>query len=215
MPFFWVTTGLLKEMLLTSGIILIVFFIMDTMLAKREDDPPAAEGEGGIRIEGWHNFFFLLGVIGAVIMSGSWKLSEVVVYSGGNHPVVVPLQNWIKDLIIIGMGVPVAGDDGQAAAQEERLLTGSRSRRWPYLFAGIFMTIIPALAILKAGSAGALSGLTNAVHGPVRYFWATGSLSAFPGQRADVPDVLQRRPWATSARSRPTSPACWAISAPS
>ena len=48
-----------------------------------------------------------------------------------------------------------------------------------YLFAGIFMTIIPALAILKAGPAGALSDLTNAVHGPVRYFWATGILSSF------------------------------------
>ena len=48
-----------------------------------------------------------------------------------------------------------------------------------YLFAGIFMTIIPALAILKAGSAGALAGLTEAVHGPVRYFWATGILSSF------------------------------------
>jgi Na+/H+ antiporter NhaD/arsenite permease-like protein len=48
-----------------------------------------------------------------------------------------------------------------------------------YLFAGIFMTIIPALAILKAGGDGALAGLTNAVHGPLRYFWATGILSAF------------------------------------
>ena len=48
-----------------------------------------------------------------------------------------------------------------------------------YLFAGIFMTIIPALAILKAGSAGALADLTSAVHGPVRYFWATGILSSF------------------------------------
>jgi Na+/H+ antiporter NhaD/arsenite permease-like protein len=48
-----------------------------------------------------------------------------------------------------------------------------------YLFAGIFMTIIPALAILKAGPAGALSDLTSAVHGPVRYFWATGILSSF------------------------------------
>jgi Na+/H+ antiporter NhaD/arsenite permease-like protein len=48
-----------------------------------------------------------------------------------------------------------------------------------YLFAGIFITIIPALAILKAGGDGALAGLTNAVHGPVRFFWATGILSAF------------------------------------
>jgi Na+/H+ antiporter NhaD/arsenite permease-like protein len=41
------------------------------------------------------------------------------------------------------------------------------------------MTIIPALAILKAGPAGALAGLTTNVHGPVRYFWATGILSSF------------------------------------
>ena len=48
-----------------------------------------------------------------------------------------------------------------------------------YLFAGIFITIIPALAILKAGSEGALAGLVGAVHGPVRFFWATGALSSF------------------------------------
>ena len=39
--------------------------------------------------------------------------------------------------------------------------------------------VIPALAILKAGSTGALADLTSAVHGPVRYFWATGILSSF------------------------------------
>jgi Na+/H+ antiporter NhaD/arsenite permease-like protein len=47
------------------------------------------------------------------------------------------------------------------------------------LFAGIFITIIPALAILKAGSQGALSGLVNSVNTPAHYFWATGILSSF------------------------------------
>ena len=48
-----------------------------------------------------------------------------------------------------------------------------------YLFAGIFMTIVPALAILRAGSHGALAFIINAVKEPAHYFWATGALSSF------------------------------------
>ena len=48
-----------------------------------------------------------------------------------------------------------------------------------YLFAGIFMTIIPALAILKAGEHGALAFLIKAVDTPAHYFWASGTLSSF------------------------------------
>jgi Na+/H+ antiporter NhaD/arsenite permease-like protein len=48
-----------------------------------------------------------------------------------------------------------------------------------YLFAGIFMTIIPALAILKAGEKGALAILIKAVETPNHFFWVTGTLSSF------------------------------------
>ncbi|MFZ3157956.1 MAG: sodium:proton antiporter, partial [Smithella sp.] len=47
------------------------------------------------------------------------------------------------------------------------------------LFAGIFATIIPALAILKAGEQGALAFLIKSVNTPAHYFWASGSLSSF------------------------------------
>ena len=47
------------------------------------------------------------------------------------------------------------------------------------LFAGIFITIIPALAILKAGAQGALAWLVDAVKTPAHYFWAAGILSSF------------------------------------
>ena len=52
------------------------------------------------------------------------------------------------------------------------------------LFAGIFVTIIPAIAILKAGSKGALSVVISSVSKngePVNYmyFWLTGILSSF------------------------------------
>jgi Na+/H+ antiporter NhaD/arsenite permease-like protein len=48
-----------------------------------------------------------------------------------------------------------------------------------YLFAGIFMTIIPALAILKAGEQGAMASLVKSMETPAHYFWVSGSLSAF------------------------------------
>jgi Na+/H+ antiporter NhaD/arsenite permease-like protein len=178
-PFFWVTTGLLNEMLVTAGLILIIFFCIDTFFYRREENKPEADPDAEpLHIEGWHNFFFLMGVMGAVIMSGSVKLVEIPIYSGGSHAVIVPLQNWLKDVIIILMGL-------LSLRTTTKILREKNGFSWfpiqevAYLFAGIFMTIIPALAILKAGSAGALADLTTAIHGPVRYFWATGILSSF------------------------------------
>jgi len=178
-PFFWVTTGLIKEMLLTSGLLLIVFFFVDTHFYRKEENKPEADPNAEpIHIEGWHNFFFLLGVMGAVIMSGSLNLFDVPIYSGGSHALVVPFQNWLKDIIIIAMGI-LSLKTTAKTLREKNGFSWFPIQEVAYLFAGIFMTIIPALAILKAGSAGALSDLTNAVHGPVRYFWATGILSSF------------------------------------
>jgi len=53
------------------------------------------------------------------------------------------------------------------------------------LFAGIFITIIPAIAILKSGADGALASVISSVStvsgDPINYmyFWATGILSSF------------------------------------
>ena len=52
------------------------------------------------------------------------------------------------------------------------------------LFAGIFATIIPAIAILRAGADGALAPLVHLVSRPdgrpneAMYFWLTGGLSS-------------------------------------
>ncbi len=178
-PFFWVTTGILNEMIVTAGLVLIVFFLVDTFFYRREENKPQADPKAEpLHIEGWHNFFFLLGVMGAVIMSGSVKLVEVPIYSGGTHAVTVPLQSWVKDAIIILMGLLSLRTTTQTLRKKNGF-SWFPIQEVAFLFAGIFMTIIPALAILKAGSAGALADLTAAVHGPVRYFWATGILSSF------------------------------------
>ena len=180
-PFFWVTTGILPHMLLTSALVLAVFFVVDTVFYKKEDPaniPVAQPNEGGIKIEGLHNLLFLLGIMGAVVMSGSVQMPGVTLYKAAFHPVTVPLQNWVKDVIIILMGV-LSLKTTSKVLREKNGFSWFPIQEVAYLFAGIFMTIIPALAILKAGSAGALADLTNAVHGPVRFFWATGILSSF------------------------------------
>jgi len=178
-PFFWVTTGILPHMLVAVALVLTVFFVVDTVLYRREKEAPPAAGKGGVHVEGLHNILFLMGVMGAVIMSGSLKLPDfTVVPAGSHHPVVVPLQNWLKDALIILMGVLSLRTTARSL-REKNGFSWFPIQEVAYLFAGIFMTIIPALAILKAGSMGALAGLTEAVHGPVRYFWATGSLSSF------------------------------------
>ena len=53
------------------------------------------------------------------------------------------------------------------------------------LFAGIFLTIIPVIAMLKAGVDGPFAAIVRAVTNPdgtpntAMYFWATGALSSF------------------------------------
>ena len=53
------------------------------------------------------------------------------------------------------------------------------------LFAGIFITIIPVLAMLKTGTGGVFAPLVELVQGPggepnnLAYFWITGGLSSF------------------------------------
>lgn len=95
-----------------------------------------------------------------------------------HHQLGIPMQNLARDGILILMALL-------------SLLTTSKSVRsanhfsWfpiaevAWLFFGIFVTIIPALAILGAGAEGAMGWLIRLVNTPARYFWASGILSSF------------------------------------
>jgi len=174
-PFFWVTTALLPHMLLVVGVLLALFFVIDTYWYRREEEPPPDDGKGeGIHVQGLHNLLFLLGVMGGVIFSGSVKLSQITVYG---H-VYVELQNVLKDLFLILMGVLSLRTTARVI-REKNEFSWFPIQEVAYLFAGIFMTIIPALAILQVGSQGALAGLIAFVKSPTHYFWVTGGLSSF------------------------------------
>ncbi|MBI1924852.1 sodium:proton antiporter [Candidatus Poribacteria bacterium] len=174
-PFFW-TFALFPDMLLVSVALLILFFALDTVLFKREGGHAPADGVSEpIRVDGLFNLIFMVGIVGAVLMSGTLKLGEINLLQ-----VHVAWQNILRDVMIGVMGLlslkftPLSGELRQAND-----FTWFPIVEVAKLFAGIFMTIIPALAILKAGEHGELKGLIRAVEEPFHYFWVTGVLSSF------------------------------------
>ena len=199
-PFFW-TFRLIEEMGFVSGILLVAFFLLDTYFYNRDKKELASQGiditvvdrpvkekvaVGGetlvesepyvpepLRIRGAYNFLFLLGVIGGVLFSGLVHLGEV-------HVLGVPMlkQNIIRDLFLVLMGL-LSLRFTPKALREKNEFTWFPIQEVAYLFAGIFMTIIPALAMLRAGEHGHLAFVIEAVKKPAHYFWITGALSSF------------------------------------
>jgi Na+/H+ antiporter NhaD/arsenite permease-like protein len=174
-PFFWVTTGILRHMLTVTGLLLVGFYLLDARLLRRETAPPPAQTGGErLRLEGAHNLLFLLGIMGAVLFSGSVDLAEIPLY-GHVH---VQLQNLIRDVALIAIGLASLATTSKPLREKNGFSWGP-IQEVAYLFAGIFMTIVPALKILQAGEHGALAPLIRAVREPVHYFWASGILSSF------------------------------------
>ena len=162
-------------MLLVAGLLLIIYFGIDTYYYRKEGvTAPAEEGvKQPLKLEGTYNFLFLAGVVGSVLMSGIVDWGEVNTL--GVHRAV---QDWVRDGLLILMGV-LSLIATPVALREDNDFTWFPIIEVAYLFIGIFITMIPCLLILKAGSEGALAFLVNGVTQPMHYFWVTGSLSAF------------------------------------
>jgi len=175
-PFFWTTTNMIPQMSLLVVLLLVLFFCLDTLLASREKRRavPQAEERVAFGIDGLHNLIFLGGIVGGVLMSGTVRLPALHVYG---H-VEVGLQNLLRDGIIVIMGL-LSWVTTRKELRDANGFTWFPIKEVAYLFAGIFMTIVPALAILRAGEHGALAGLIKSVSEPWHYFWIAGSLSSF------------------------------------
>jgi len=160
-PFTW-TLRLWPQWLAANGILLLVFYIVDSTIFRREDierkvdlDELAVEHEVPISIAGKRNFLLLAGVVGLLVASGSLGLPPVA-QTGGI--LAMAALSWL-----------ITARDLRA----ENGFTWHPILEVSALFAGIFATMIPALAILNAR--GAALGLEQ----PWHYFWASGLLSSF------------------------------------
>jgi Na+/H+ antiporter NhaD/arsenite permease-like protein len=165
--FFW-TLRLWPEWLTANGIVLTVFFLWDTLACRREPDRHFLRAEEpGFTVHGLVNLLFLAGIVGAVLarpfatdvqqgLGCSLFLAEILV---GEIPMIVMA---LLSLTFTPHGVRTANGFAWGAIIEVAVL-----------FVGIFITMVPPLALLSMH--GAKLGLNE----PWQYFWLSGSLSAF------------------------------------
>ena len=179
--FFWTTTAMIKPMLFMVVSLLLIFFFLDSKFYSMEDHSkkPSIEKNEKLGIEGSINFLFLLGVIAAVLISGIWNPHiSFAVYN-----VELTLPNLLRDILLLTL-TTLSWKFTLKSLRYENQFTWFPIQEVAKLFAAIFITIIPAIAILRAGTEGALSAIINSVSSngePVNYmyFWATGILSSF------------------------------------
>ncbi|WP_337997942.1 sodium:proton antiporter [Oleispirillum naphthae] len=181
--FFWPTQHVLVPLLTTAAILLTLFFAIDTWFYRHEGhEAPEGEMEEKIGIEGKVNILLLGGIVAAVLMSGLWPHDYRFALSVYHVP--LEIQNVARDVLLL----VIAYLSWKLTSRESRK---ANAFNWfpiievGKLFFGIFMTIIPAIAILKAGTHGALSPVVHAVTDsagePINamYFVLTGLLSSF------------------------------------
>ncbi len=181
--FFWTTRVMLWPTLTASVILLALFYCVDRYVFWREGPRPRVldpTPDSRIRIDGKVNFLLLALILACVLLSGLWKPGLTLEVYG----TTMELQSVLRDLALI------------ALAWLSWKLTPAKSRHANHfswapivevakLFAGIFLTIIPAIAMLRAGNEGALAPLLALVSGPdgrpvdALYFLLSGTLSSF------------------------------------
>lgn len=181
--FFWTTEHLLTETLFVAAIVLAVFFLVDLYFHRKEAGQPKVKDptpDSRIRVRGLPNLVLLMGVIAAILVSASWKPG--VAFTVADVP--VEAQNLLRDLAIFGLAL-LSLVVSKREYREANDFNWGPIQEVAKLFAGIFIAIIPVLAILKAGSDGALAPLVALVTRPdgspneLAYFWLTGGLSSF------------------------------------
>jgi Na+/H+ antiporter NhaD/arsenite permease-like protein len=179
--FFWTTTNLFTETVLVAGILLALFYVYDSYLYKKEGViAPDRTPDSKVRIMGLESLVFVAIIIGAVLLRAEWKPGISFKVLG----VDLALQDIASNLIMLA----AAFASLKFARKEYREANGFN---WgpilevAKLFAGIFVCIVPVLAILAAGKGGAAAPLVALVTNPdgspnnVMYFWLTGALSSF------------------------------------
>ena len=179
--FFWTTSAMFLPMLFMVVSLLIIFFAVDTYFYKKE--PPFENRESKqekLGLEGSFNLLLLAGVVGGVLLSGFWKPNVYV----NIYYVHVELQNIVRDALLLTLTY-LSWTLTPKSIRDANEYTWFPIEEVGKLFAGIFVTIIPAIAILKAGTNGALASVVSSVSDssgePINYmyFWLTGILSSF------------------------------------
>ncbi len=180
--FFWTVRFIFPETLFLVASLLLLFYIIDSYYFKKEGVIPVdpTPDTGRVGFDGGANFWLLGAIAGLVLMSGIWKSTVTFDIAG----TAVGLPGIVRDVglvIITFISLRITAK----SVHDSNQFSWAPMQEVAKLFVGIFLTIIPVIAMLKAGASGPFSGIVAAVTrpdgtpDPAMYFWATGLLSSF------------------------------------
>ena len=179
--FFWTTTHLFIPMLIHVIFLLSLFFLLDNYFYRKEVDVDENKEKENmpLQIKGKINFVLIIGVVLSVLMSGAYNFGSFYISS-----VEIKIQNILRDLILLFLAI-ISWKITDLKLRESNGFTWFPIIEVSKLFAAIFITIIPAISMLKMGLDGPLYKIveltanSDGSQNPFMYFWLTGILSGF------------------------------------
>ena len=181
--FLWTLEAMLLPMLFMSLILLALFYLIDRLAWNRESPEIKSKSRvpRHIEIEGLHNVLYLMAIALTVLMSGIWNRDATIPVGLGLE---MPVNGLIRDVVLVAISL-LSWWTTPRPVRVENAFTWAPMQEVAILFAAIFITMIPMLALLKAGSEGPFAPLLSLVSTPegkpveAAYFWLTGGLSSF------------------------------------
>ena len=178
--FFWTTKALFVETAVVVGALLALFFVIDARLyAKEGRVKPDPTPDSRVGVKGLSMLALIGVVVAAILLRGYWKPGIAFKLAG----VAFPLQDIVSNVVMLAGGL-ASLKLANPIYREQNGFSWGPVKEVAKLFAGIFVCIIPVIAILAAGRSGALAPLVALVSNPdgtpnnVMYFWLTGLLSS-------------------------------------
>ncbi len=181
-PFFW-SMHLFPVLIFNMAILLFVFYHLDKW-AYRKDiargrKPDISKPGTEFSIDGLHNIVFLVMIVAAVILSGVLPGMSAFQDAAGNvrgihifGEVTLTFPAMIE-IVLILLAAWLSFRTTKSEIRRRNHFTWGAIKEVAVLFIGIFITMQPALMLLKA--VGPELGVTE----PFQMFWATGTLSSF------------------------------------
>jgi len=181
-PFFW-SLKLFPLLLVNMIVLLFVFYWIDRKAYCKEIAkgrmPDINKPKTKISIQGIHNLIYVAMIVAAVILSGILPDMPAFQDASGNvlgihiYGHVTLTYPAIIEIVIILLAAFLSFKTTDAEIRVKNHFTWGAIKEVAVLFLGIFITMQPALMILK--SMGGSLGITE----PMQMFWTTGLLSSF------------------------------------
>lgn len=181
-PFFW-SLHLFPILIFNMILLLIIFYFIDKKQYRKDIAnglrPDISKPGVDIKVEGLHNVIFLVAIVVAVILSGTLPSLPMFQDAAGNV-LGITIYKSVKltfpaiiEVAIILLAALLSFKTTNEKIRTQNHFTWGAIKEVAVLFIGIFITMQPALALLK--TMGPNLGITE----PYEMFWATGLLSSF------------------------------------